>query len=262
MPLIRKRCQSCGKAFDAKRSTAVYCSTACKVREVRARAAGRPDAVPATRKAAIPAKVRTVTLLIGPDESIEVSPEVAARLAAVLPVPGDPQPWGTDVRPRHLVQREQGIEEALREAREQQDTAPPGDQQPPAADGARPEDDAPHPEPVPAVRQERHSETEELLWQAIHDTHSITAATRAELEVAQRLHTPMGRNAMMLAMRLDYGQRETGSALSSLSREWRATVALALGSGQAAAPADGPTDLRTQLQQAREERERRRADGA
>jgi hypothetical protein len=67
----------------------------------------------------------------------------------------------------------------------------------------------------------------------------LSAATAAELEAAGRLETSLGQAALVLARRVDGGDREPGSALASLVREHRASLAEALrGAQQAASPLD------------------------
>jgi endogenous inhibitor of DNA gyrase (YacG/DUF329 family) len=39
---MRKRCEVCGREFEAKRSTARFCSAACRQVHYRAQATGRP----------------------------------------------------------------------------------------------------------------------------------------------------------------------------------------------------------------------------
>lgn len=71
------------------------------------------------------------------------------------------------------------------------------------------------------------------------DVGPVFAATWKKLEDADRLHEPEGVAALALAHRLDNGGRDTGSALASVARELRATLADALkGAGVAADPLD------------------------
>lgn len=64
----------------------------------------------------------------------------------------------------------------------------------------------------------------------------LTTATGAELEAAGRLDTVIGQQAMVLARRIDGAAAlETGSAVASLSREFRAVMAEALAGVRAAA---------------------------
>lgn len=66
-------------------------------------------------------------------------------------------------------------------------------------------------------------------------SHGTTyAATLSALETADRAQTPLGRAALILAERLDNSHRDTGSAVASVSREWRATLADALKGANAA----------------------------
>src|SRR5690242_13088527 len=68
-------CEECGEAFEAKRSTAKYCSTRCRTRATRRRAEGRPaPAAPAAPAAdARPAQER-------PRQSEDVPLLVAATI--------------------------------------------------------------------------------------------------------------------------------------------------------------------------------------
>lgn len=81
----------------------------------------------------------------------------------------------------------------------------------------------------------------------------VVAATWRRLEEAERLDTPEGMTALALAHRLDNGGRDTGSALASVARELRATLAEAL---KGAAVAADPVD------EIRARRERKLANGA
>lgn len=58
-------------------------------------------------------------------------------------------------------------------------------------------------------------------------TGQLAAATRAELEAADRLDTMLGQAALNLAVRVDAGQ-DTGSAIAAMVRELRATMERAL----------------------------------
>jgi hypothetical protein len=62
----------------------------------------------------------------------------------------------------------------------------------------------------------------------------LLEATTTELEKAGRLTSPAGQAALALAQRIDYGGAETGSAMASLVREYRATMADALKGAEAA----------------------------
>lgn len=55
----------------------------------------------------------------------------------------------------------------------------------------------------------------------------VESATRAELQEVDRVGTALGQAALALARRLDVGQADTGSAMASLVREWRATLTAA-----------------------------------
>ncbi len=81
----------------------------------------------------------------------------------------------------------------------------------------------------------------------------VTGATWRKLEEAERLDTPEGMTALALAHRLDHGGRDTGSALASVARELRATLAEALKG--AAVEADPVDEIRAR-------RERKLANGA
>jgi hypothetical protein len=55
----------------------------------------------------------------------------------------------------------------------------------------------------------------------------VLGATIRELELAERLETPAGQAALVLAWRLD-GNRDTGSAMATMTRQLRETLAEAL----------------------------------
>lgn len=67
----------------------------------------------------------------------------------------------------------------------------------------------------------------------------VERATRAELEEVDRVDTALGQAALALARRLDVGQADTGSAMASLVKEWRATLAAAT---EGATTAEDPID--------------------
>lgn len=70
----------------------------------------------------------------------------------------------------------------------------------------------------------------------------VVAATRSELEAAERLDTALGQAALVLARRID-ADRDTGSAQAAVTREWRATLAEAVkGAGSQASPLDRARD--------------------
>lgn len=70
----------------------------------------------------------------------------------------------------------------------------------------------------------------------------VVAATRRELEDAERLETALGQAALVLARRVE-SDRDTGSAAAALTREWRATLAEAVkGAGAQASPLDRARD--------------------
>ena len=64
---------------------------------------------------------------------------------------------------------------------------------------------------------------------------ALTAATLAELQAARRAGTAAGEAVLVLARRIDAGDRETGAALASLVREHRAALASALDDADLAA---------------------------
>lgn len=55
----------------------------------------------------------------------------------------------------------------------------------------------------------------------------VTSSTRAALAKAERESTPLGQAALILAARID-SQRDMGSGLAALTREWRATFEAAV----------------------------------
>lgn len=57
---------------------------------------------------------------------------------------------------------------------------------------------------------------------------ALTRVTVEQLERAERLHTPLGVNALLLASRLDMTTADTGSSIASLSKEYRAVMTEAL----------------------------------
>lgn len=80
----------------------------------------------------------------------------------------------------------------------------------------------------------------------------VLVATLRELERAGRADTPLGQIALALAARLQFATADTGSALASVSKELRATLAAATeGAERAADPVD-------ELRRKREERQRKR----
>lgn len=265
---MNKRCQSCGTPFVAKRATAIYCSGRCRTRETRARQAGDPRAIPARPTADRPAPAPgLVALVVTPDLTVEVPAHVAAKLAPHLPALGEREPWDTDLRPPWVQEREQlareaagegaaetaaeavSAGEALLSAAETARAAAAGDGASflrhgsgvvtgddvlAAAAALREQEDAERAAERrqrahdAAQREALHSETEEQLWESLQSSHSIASATRAELAKAGRLATAGGRTAMVLAMRLDYGQRESGSAMASLARAHAAALTAAV----------------------------------
>jgi hypothetical protein len=73
---------------------------------------------------------------------------------------------------------------------------------------------------------------------------AVATAALAELEVAGRVGTALGAQALSLANRLDNGLMETGSAYASLSKEFREVMAQAT---RGAAKATAPEQLRDEL---------------
>lgn len=78
---------------------------------------------------------------------------------------------------------------------------------------------------------------------------AVAAATRTHLTGAGRMETPLGQAALVLAGRID-ACRDTGSALASLTKEWRQTMAAATAGVK---QADNPLD---ELRARREARRR------
>lgn len=79
----------------------------------------------------------------------------------------------------------------------------------------------------------------------------ISDATAAALEAAGRTETPLGQLALRLALRIDVGGDESGSAIAAMSKELRATLGAAL----AGAAADGG-DVVDMLRAKREAKQR------
>lgn len=70
----------------------------------------------------------------------------------------------------------------------------------------------------------------------------VEAATRAELDAADRLDTALGQAALALARRVD-SDRETGASAAAVTKEWRTVMTEALkGAGAAASPLDRARD--------------------
>lgn len=57
------------------------------------------------------------------------------------------------------------------------------------------------------------------------DTGAVAAATRAELESADRLDTPLGQAALALARRLDNPGLDTGSAMAAVAKQLETALA-------------------------------------
>lgn len=66
--------------------------------------------------------------------------------------------------------------------------------------------------------------------------------TYAELAKADRLDSPLGQAALVLAQRLDVGTKDTGSSAAAVAREFRATLEEALRGVEV--EADAVDDLR------------------
>lgn len=67
----------------------------------------------------------------------------------------------------------------------------------------------------------------------------LRAAARAELAAGGRLNSSTGQAALALASRIDSGERETGSSMAALVKEYRTTLAAALKSaGETTDPLD------------------------
>ena len=70
----------------------------------------------------------------------------------------------------------------------------------------------------------------------------VVAATRAELDAADREASAFGQAALALAERID-ARQDTGAGLASLTREWRMTLVEAVkGAGAQASPLDKARD--------------------
>jgi hypothetical protein len=82
-------------------------------------------------------------------------------------------------------------------------------------------------------------------------TAALVSATRRDLQQAGRLDTFLGQAALSLAARIEADQ-DTGSAIASLNKELRATVAEALKGVQA--PASSVTKLKDELAARRQRR--------
>jgi hypothetical protein len=70
----------------------------------------------------------------------------------------------------------------------------------------------------------------------------VAASVEVDLVAAERLGTPAGRAAMVLARRLDNGVRETGPGLATLARQLESTLAAALAGAPVAG--DGIDELK------------------
>lgn len=80
---------------------------------------------------------------------------------------------------------------------------------------------------------------------------AVTAATRAVLVDADRLQTPLGAAALVLADRLDRSSRETGPGLASVAKQLQVTLEAAT---------QGATVVKSPLEKHRDQlAERRRA---
>lgn len=76
---------------------------------------------------------------------------------------------------------------------------------------------------------------------AVVDEGTVAAATRVELEKVGRAATPAGRNALILAKRLDGASEDTGASVAALSKQH--LVALAEAMKDAAENADEVDEL-------------------
>jgi hypothetical protein len=76
----------------------------------------------------------------------------------------------------------------------------------------------------------------------------IYAITRRALEDADRLYTPMGQAAMLIAEILSSGVQDTGSSIAALVRQYDASLTKAL---------DGATRVESPLERGRRAREQR-----
>lgn len=85
---------------------------------------------------------------------------------------------------------------------------------------------------------------------------SLVAATRRELEVAGKLETMLGQQALALAARMS--GTETSGGIASLSRELRTVMAAAIGVVPAGVPAAGQGD---DVDELRARRDAKRAVG-
>lgn len=74
------------------------------------------------------------------------------------------------------------------------------------------------------------------------DRGSVYRTTHAELVRADRLDTPLGQAALVLAQRLDAGAKDTGSSAAAVAREFKATLEEALRDVES--EADAVDDLR------------------
>lgn len=78
----------------------------------------------------------------------------------------------------------------------------------------------------------------------------VHRATLAQLQAVGRVDTPLAQAALALATRIDHSGGETGSGLASLTREWRAVLAMAT---------SGAERETTPVERARDELAQRRA---
>lgn len=91
---------------------------------------------------------------------------------------------------------------------------------------------------------EREAAAEEMVPGA------VVAATRVELDAAGRTSSALGQAALAVALKIDGGVAETGSAFATLVKELRATLAAALGNTEV----EG--DIVDELKQQRQKRHR------
>lgn len=92
------------------------------------------------------------------------------------------------------------------------------------------------------ARDRKRKERGQVIEFPVDDAGQVTKATYAELHKADRLDTPMGQAALVLARRLDGGSKDTGSSTAAVARELRATLEEALAGVQP--DADAVDDIR------------------
>lgn len=92
---------------------------------------------------------------------------------------------------------------------------------------------------------------EESSTEALRRLYELEYTTRSQLEAVGRLNTVLGQQALMLAHRI-CSPMETGGAVASLSKEFRAVMDAAM---------DGVDVAENPLDELRERRDRKRAAG-